>query len=280
MNNILVTVGVALYNHEKYIIECLESIVKQSYTNIELVVIDDGSSDNSFEVAKNYLDNQNYNKNYKIITRSNKGMCNTLNEIAEQAKGKYISFIGSDDYWMLNKIEDQVNYLENNPDIILVHSNSIKVDENGKEIGLLDYSSKKNSGDMFESLILGSGGINTPSHLYKTEIYSKIGFYDSSFKFEDIDFWLRLTKIYSIGYINKFHTFYRWHGGNLSDDKNKLKFYNDEIIKIFNKNIENESLKKKAILRIYRKSYLLSLRTLEFRYLIKYLYKYLKNKYI
>ncbi len=280
MNNILVTVGVALYNHEKYIIECLESIVKQSYTNIELVVIDDGSSDNSFEVAKNYLDNQNYNKNYKIITRSNKGMCNTLNEIAEQAKGKYISFIGSDDYWMLNKIEEQVNYLENNPDIILVHSNSIKVDENGKEIGLLDYSSKKNSGDMFESLILGSGGINTPSHLYKTEIYSKIGFYDSSFKFEDIDFWLRLTKIYSIGYINKFHTFYRWHGGNLSDDKNKLKFYNDEIIKIFNKNIENESLKKKAILRIYRKSYLLSLRTLEFRYLIKYLYKYLKNKYI
>lgn len=280
MNTKLVTVGVALYNHEKYIIECLESIVKQSYTNIELIVINDGSSDNSFEVAKNYLDNQNYNKNYKIITRSNKGMCNTLNEIAEQAKGKYISFIGSDDYWMLNKIEDQVNYLENNPDIILVHSNSIKVDENCKEIGLLDYSSKKNSGDMFESLILGSGGINTPSHLYKTEIYSKIGFYDSSFKFEDIDFWLRLTKEYRIGYIDKIHTFYRWHGENLSDDKNKLKFYNDEIVKIFNKNIENESLKKKAILRIYRKSYLLALRTLEFRYLIKYLYKYLKNKYI
>jgi glycosyltransferase involved in cell wall biosynthesis len=280
LNTKLVTVGVALYNHEKYIIECLESIVKQSYTNIELIVINDGSSDNSFEVAKNYLDNQNYNKNYKIITRSNKGMCNTLNEIAEQAKGKYISFIGSDDYWMLNKIEDQVNYLENNPDIILVHSNSIKVDENCKEIGLLDYSSKKNSGDMFESLILGSGGINTPSHLYKTEIYSKIGFYDSSFKFEDIDFWLRLTKEYRIGYIDKIHTFYRWHGENLSDDKNKLKFYNDEIVKIFNKNIENESLKKKAILRIYRKSYLLALRTLEFRYLIKYLYKYLKNKYI
>jgi alpha-1,3-rhamnosyltransferase len=280
LNTKLVTVGVALYNHEKYIIECLESIAKQSYTNIELIVIDDGSSDNSFEVAKNYLDNQNYNKNYKIITRSNKGMCNTLNEIAEQAKGKYISFIGSDDYWMLNKIEDQVNYLENNPDIILVHSNSIKVDENCKEIGLLNYSSKKNSGDMFESLILGSGGINTPSHLYKTEIYSKIGFYDSSFKFEDIDFWLRLTKEYRIGYIDKLHTFYRWHGENLSDDKNKLLFYNDEIVKIFNKNIENESLKKKAILRIYRKSYLLALRTLEFRYLIKYLYKYLKNKYI
>jgi glycosyltransferase involved in cell wall biosynthesis len=74
MNNKLVTVGIALYNHEKYIIKCLESIIKQTYKNIELIVIDDGSPDNSFEIAKKYLDNQNDNKNYKIITRANKGM--------------------------------------------------------------------------------------------------------------------------------------------------------------------------------------------------------------
>ena len=55
MSNILVTVGIALYNHEKYIIKCLESIINQTYKNIELIVIDDGSSDNSFELAKNYI---------------------------------------------------------------------------------------------------------------------------------------------------------------------------------------------------------------------------------
>lgn len=280
MNKFLVTVGIALYNHENYIVKCLESVVKQSFYNIELIVIDDGSSDNSFEIAKKYLDNQDFNKNYKIYTRPNKGMCNTLNEIAQQAKGKYISFIGSDDYWMFNKIEQQVLFLENNPDVALVHSNSIKVDKYNNEIGFLDYSLKKNSGKLFKSIILGKGGINTPSHLYRTEIYSEIGYYDSTLKFEDTDFWLRLTKIYNVGFINESHTYYRWHGQNLSDEKNKLKFYNDEIVKIFNKNIENPELKKRAILRIYRKSYLLALRTFEIKYIIKYLYKYNKYKYM
>lgn len=276
----MVTVGIALYNHENYIVKCLESVVKQSFYNIELIVIDDGSSDNSFEIAKKYLDNQDFNKNYKIYTRLNKGMCNTLNEIAQQSKGKYISFIGSDDYWMFNKIEEQVLFLENNPDVALVHSNSIKVDKYNNEIGFLDYSLKKNSGKLFKSIIFGKGGINTPSHLYRTEIYKEIGYYDSTLKFEDTDFWLRLTKIYTVGFINKFHTYYRWHGQNLSDEKNKLKFYNDEIVKIFSKNIEDSKLKKSAILRIYRKSYLLALRTFEIKYIIKYLYKYNKYKYM
>lgn len=280
MNKFLVTVGIALYNHENYIVKCLESVVKQSFNNIELIVIDDGSSDNSFEIAKKYLDNQDFNKNYKIYTRPNKGMCHTLNEIAQQSKGKYISFIGSDDYWMFNKIEQQVLFLENNPDVALVHSNSIKVDRYNNEIGFLDYSLKENSGKLFESIIFGKGGINTPSHLYRTEIYKEIGYYDSTLKFEDTDFWLRLTKIYNVGFINESHTYYRWHGQNLSDEKNKLVFYNEEMVKIFNKNIEAPELKKRAILRIYRKSYLLALRTFEIRYLIKYLYKYNKYKYM
>lgn len=275
----IVTVGVALYNHEKYIVKCLESVVKQSYSNIELIVIDDGSKDNSFQVAKDYLENQGYNKNYKIYTRSNKGMCNTLNEIAQQSSGKYISFIGSDDYWMVNKIEEQLEFLENNPDIVLVHSNSKKVDENDKEIGFLDYSSKENSGNIFKSIIFGKGGINTPSHLYKTEIYNTIGYYDASLKFEDTDFWLRLTKVFKIGFINKYHTYYRWHGGNLSDSKNILHFYNEELIKIYKKNIDDKNLKKYAILKMYRKSFLRAMRSLEFKYFFKYLYIYLHYKY-
>ncbi len=279
-NKDLVTIGVALYKHEKYIIKCLESIVKQTYKNIELIVIDDGSPDNSFKVAKEYLDNQNYNKNYKIITRANKGMCNTLNEIAHQAKGKYISFIGSDDYWILNKIEDQVEFLENNPNLALVHSNSIKVDDINTEIGFLDYSNKKNHGRLFESIVQGKGGINTPSHLYRTSIYKDIGYYDVNLKFEDTDFWLRLTKKYDVGFINKYHTYYRWHTDNLSGSKNILRFYNEELVKIYEKNIDDENLKRFAILKMYRKSFLRALRTFELKYFFNYLNKYIKYKYL
>lgn len=280
MNKSLVTVGVALYNHEKYIVKCLESIVKQSYRNIELIIIDDGSPDNSFTIAKDYLESQVFNKNYKIITRPNKGMCNTLNEIAKLSNGKYISFIGSDDFWFLNKIEEQVEYLENNPDIILVHSNSIKVDSSNNETGFLDYSSKINNGNIYESIIYGKGGINTPSHLYRTSIYEEIGYYDNTLKFEDTDFWLRLTKKFNIGYINKNHSYYRWHGENLSNSKNILKFYNEELIKIFKKNIDDKKLQKKIILIMYRKSFLRAFRTFQIRYFFNYLSKYIKLKYL
>jgi len=280
LNNNIVTVGVALYNHEKYIEKCLESIVNQTYKNIEIIVIDDGSPDNSYQVAKEYLDSQDLNKNYKIYTRKNKGMCNTLNEIAKQSKGKYISFVGSDDYWMLNKIEEQVEYLENNPDIVLVHSNSIRVDENDNEIGFQNYTNKKNSGNIFESIVYGKGGINTPSHLYRTKVYEQIGYYDPELKFEDTDFWLRLTKVNKIGFINKNHTYYRWHNENLSGSKNILKFYNEELVKIYKKNIDDKDLKKYAILKMYRKSFLRALRSFEIKYFFKYVIKYINFKYL
>jgi len=276
----MVTVGVPLYNHEKYIVKCLESIVKQSYKNIELIVIDDGSPDNSYEVAKNYLENQTYNNNYIIKTRQNRGLCNTLNEIAKQAKGKYISNTASDDYWMLNKIEEEVEFLEKHPDIALVHTNSIVIDDKDTEIGYVDYSSKKNSGYLYESIIHGKGGINSPSKLYRTCVYDKIGYYDPAFRLEDLDFWLRFTKVFKVGYINTNHTYYRRHGENVSDDKNILTFFNDEIVKIFKKNIDDEELKKTAILKIYRKSYLRALRTFQIEYFFKYMFKYLSFKYL
>jgi len=273
-NQPLVTVGVALYNHEKYIVDCLKSIVEQTFTDVELIVIDDGSSDNSYEVAKSYLQSQERIK-YIIKTRKNVGMCNTLNEIAHLSHGKYISFIGSDDYWAKDKIQDQVEFLENHLEIALVHSNSIMVDDHNNEISTIEYQNKKNSSDLFEAILFGKGGINTPSHLYRTSVYEEIGYYDPSFRFEDTDFWLRVTSKFKVGFINKFHTYYRWHDDNLSGNANKLKFYNDEIVRIYRKNIVDGELKQKAISRIYKKSLLVALRTLKVNYFLKYFTKYI-----
>lgn len=278
--NALVTVGIALYNHQNYIEKCINSILTQTYKNIEIIIINDGSSDNSFDVVKNIVEKQKYNKNIILKSRENKGMCNTLNEIAHQANGKYISFIGSDDYWKSNKIEDQVKFLEKNSDLALVHSNSIKVNEFDDEIGKLDFSKKKNSGMIYKSIIYGEGGINTPSHLYRTRIFKEIGYYDPTFKFEDTDFWLRLTSRYKIGFINEYHTYYRWHGDNLSTSQNMLKFYYEELLKIYKKNIIEPELRKYAICKILRKSYTRSLRSLKLKYFFHYLIRYLKCKYL
>lgn len=278
-DTVLVTVGVALYNHENYIVKCLESIINQSYDQIELIVIDDGSPDKSYDVAKQYLDSVDTQKKIIIKTRPNKGMCNTLNEIAHMAKGKYISFIGSDDYWATNKIEEHVQFLEENKHLALVHSNSHIVDDANNITSKIDFSQKKNSGSIFNDIVYGKGGINTPSHLYRTSVYEKIGYYDASLKFEDTDFWLRITKEFEIGFINDFHSYYRWHGENLSDSKNKLKFYNDEIIKIFKKNIDDVQLKKYAVAKMYRKSFLRALRTFEMGYFFKNLKNFMMCKF-
>lgn len=242
-------------------------------------MIDDGSSDNSYFIAENYLNKHKFT-NYILKRRENKGLCYTLNELLSLSRGEYISMTAFDDYWMINKLEDQINFLRENQDLVLVHSNSIIVDDCGNQNGQIDYSNRKNNGDLFEAIIFSQGGINTVSTMIRRQVYDKIGNYDISLRFEDTDFWLRLTKKFKVGYINKFHTYYRRHGFNLSDEKNKLKFSNDEVVKIFNKNIEDSELKKRAILRIYRKSYLLALRTFEIKYIIKYLYKYNKYKYM
>ncbi len=270
----LVTVGIALYNHEKYIEKCLFSILEQTYDNIEIILIDDGSSDNSYQVAKQILENQH---RYACIheSRPNKGMCHTLNEIIKKSSGEFISFIGSDDYWMPEKTSIQASFLIENKDLSLVHANSITVDGDDNITGEICYRNKKNSGNLFEAIIEGKGGVNTPAHLYRTAIYQQIGCYDPDFTFEDTDFWLRLTKVSNVGYIDTNLTYYRIHSNNYSQADNLLKFYNEEIVRIYRKNIDDPILKKNAILRMYRKSFLRAARKGNLLYSARYLRKIL-----
>lgn len=272
----LVTIGIALYNHERYITTCLQSVLAQTYTNLRIIVIDDGSRDRSYEVARECLAQHGAHADCTITTRANRGMCNTLNEIAERATGKYISFIGSDDYWMPHKIADQVAYLEAHPEITLVHSNSIKVDADGNQLKSIDYSTKINSGNVYAALAQRTGGINTPSHLYRTSVYQDIGYYDPSFSFEDTDFWLRLAKHHQVGFLNTFHTYYRWHGNNLSHSRNALAFYYAELIRIYIKNIDDARLRRTAIRKIYLKCCRKSLQSGQLRDAWTYLLHYLQ----
>lgn len=275
----LVSVGIALYNHEHFIVECVNSILEQSYSPIELVILDDGSSDNSLATLQAFLDSVALvpaTTTIDLQTQANQGMCHTLNTIAKRARGKYIAFIGSDDYWMPDKLKDQVDYLEQHPEITLVHSNAVKIDENGCRLKEIDYSKKQNSGSLFEALVRRTGGINTPSHLYRRSVYDSIGYYDPDYSFEDTDFWLRLTREHTVGFINKVHTAYRWHGNNLSKSDNALEFYNEELISIYKKNIQDPQLLKFAMKKIYKKSIVKAIKSRRFHKALEYLNRYMQ----
>jgi len=277
----LVTVGIALYNHEQFIVECANSIIQQDYAPIELIILDDGSTDTSLETLRSFLDRVDTNPDNITIdlqTQSNQGMCRTLNTIARRARGKYISFIGSDDFWMPDKLSDQVDFLETHTEITLVHSNSVKVNANGKELKKIDYSLKENSGNLFEALAKRTGGINTPSHLYRRSVYEKIGYYDPAYSFEDTDFWLRLTREHTVGFIDKIHTGYRWHGKNLSKSDNALTFYNEELLSIYEKNIQDTRLRRIASRKIYKKSIVKALKARDFRLALQYYHRYSQSR--
>ncbi|MDV5102915.1 glycosyltransferase family 2 protein [Clostridium perfringens] len=116
MENILVSVIMSVYNGEKYLNEAIESILNQTYKNIEFIIIDDGSTDGSSDIIRNYLID-NRIKFLKNVT--NKGLIYSLNRGIEESNGKYIVRMDCDDVSHLDRIEKQVNYMEKNSDIVM-----------------------------------------------------------------------------------------------------------------------------------------------------------------
>ena len=105
-----ISIIIPMHNSSKHIEECLESVINQTYQNIEIIVVDDASSDNSLELVKNIKDNI-----IKILEiKENVGAANCRNKGIEEATGEYICFLDSDDYWVLDKLERQVKFMEDN----------------------------------------------------------------------------------------------------------------------------------------------------------------------
>jgi len=135
-NNPLVSVIMPVYNAESFLREAIDSILKQTYKNFELIIIDDASTDSSWSIIKKYK--RVYKKRvraFRLKTRLNKGGDACANLAIKKAKGKYIARMDADDIAHPRRLEKQVKFLEKNPYIFLVGSNAYVIDEKGKVIG-------------------------------------------------------------------------------------------------------------------------------------------------
>jgi len=239
----LVSVVVPCYNHEKYVEETIESIVNQTYKNIEFIVIDDGSKDNSVKIIQELADKYNFT----FIHRSNKGLSATLNEGIKLSKGKYYCACASDDKFILDKVEKQVKFMESNSNYVLSYGNIIKFDDNGKEEKTKVIRAK--SGFIFEEIIMGNIILPAVTVMLRTDIVKELGGYDEKLWIEDWDMWLRVSDKYQVGYIDEFLAYYRQHDTNIS--KQTIKMYKSQKIilnkwkekKHFGKYLANKKLK-------------------------------------
>ncbi len=215
MNDLpLVSVLLPSYNHDKYVEEAIMSVVNQSYTNIELIVIDDGSTDNSPRIiealSKKY--------NFKFYLQSNVGLVKTLDRLLQYANGKYISIIASDDVYDGNKISLLVDFLEGHKAYDMVYAKIKIIDQHSKIISSVDEDYK--SGNIFPNLLCGDFFINGVTALIRADTYKL--YKRSDLYIEDFQFWLKIAKSHKIGFVDKYLAFYRVHDNHLSSNLLKM----------------------------------------------------------
>lgn len=238
----LVSVLVPCYNHEKYIKECVESIVFQTYSNIELIVIDDGSSDSSPKLLQELAERYDFH----LIIRKNKGLSESLNEGINLSGGKYICICASDDKYFLDKIQKQVDFMEKNPRYGVCYTKAVRFYDNGRERALNNKNYKQ--GNIFSELLSQYFTIPAGSSMFRKEVFSIVGLYDTSLLVEDYDMFLRIAKVYEIGFLNEFLFYYRLHKTNTGINIEGLRMMEANAYKVLDK-WKNESQYAKAIIR-------------------------------
>lgn len=245
MSNSLVSVIMPVYNTGKYVLDAIQSILNQSYGNFELIIINDGSTDNSEDIILSFNDDRiRYYKNdtnSKIVYTRNRGL--------DLALGKYIAFLDSDDISDTRRLQLQVEYLENNSDCALLGTSFYNIDGNGNKIGnAIIYSAKP---EEVPIIMLFKNYFCTSSVMFSKEALGDIRF-DPNFPVaEDYEVWLKIiNKGFKVANLKEVLTYYRNHDFNICRIENKLMLQKDE--EILKKNLDMLGAKyDEAALRFY-----------------------------
>lgn len=207
----LVSVVIICYNHDMFIKECLYSVQRQTYNNIELYVIDN-SNDNS---SKNVIESNFNLDDFTYFKQENIGLPKTLNKYIPITKGKYCIFMSADDYMLPTRVEDQVIFMEANPQYAMGYAKTIYVNEKSEKFGYNDKCQK--SGYLFNELIRFKIHPPAPSYIFRKSIFNEVGYYDENIKLiEDRYMNIKIAEKHQIGYLDKFVVYHRQHPNNLT----------------------------------------------------------------
>jgi len=201
MTSPLVTVICVCYNHARFVTDALDSVVNQTYPNVELIVIDDGSTDGSGKVIKKWM--ATHQDATLIMNGKNLGYCKTFNKAFQISKGTFYIDLSADDVLMPRRIEEGVNLLEKSgADFGVTFSDAQYMDEQGKPIRL--HSEKYPhvtipSGDIYEEVIQRYF-ICSPTMMFRRSVLDSLQGYDELLAFEDFDFWIRASRNFKFIY--------------------------------------------------------------------------------
>lgn len=241
INNPLVSVLIPCYNHEKYVDDCIESIINQTYDNIEVLIIDDRSLDNSYQMLMKWKDKLKERFANVLISRNsnNLGVVKTLNKMILMSKGEYIKIIASDDMLTNDCIEKMVIYSQSNK-ALLYFTNAITIDadfkysdyiniDDIKKIETIVYKKKPLDGANVTKNLLEDCYIFAPTMFIPKSTYNNFGLYDKKYIMEDFEYLLRVSSKGCIKYVDEITALYRKNDDSLS--RNRTQKYNDRFIR-------------------------------------------------
>lgn len=206
----LVSIILPVYNGAKHIHKSINSILSQDYKNIELIIVNDCSTDETLNIINSFA--QNDSRINIISNTSNLKLPGTLNVGFANANGLYLTWTSDDNMYKPNAITTMVSALSSNPDADMVYSNYTNIDSNDKEISFGNLS------DNPDSLI--TGNCCGACFLYSKKIAKLVGEYDATlFLAEDYDYWIRIHSIGKIIHINDNLYYYRRHADSLTETK-------------------------------------------------------------
>lgn len=210
-----VSVIIPSYNCEKYIGQTLESVLKQTFQDLELIVVDDGSTDGTREVvASNF-------PQVKLFTQKNAGVCRARNRGIREASGEFLCIMDHDDYWFPHKLERQLAEFKINPSAGVVYSTFIlwRADADGtfpepnnyKLDAYPDDTNPDFSGWVYHQFLLDCWML-TSTTMFRAEVFQRCGTFDESLPYsEDWDLWLRIAREYPFIQLRRPTTLYRQH---------------------------------------------------------------------
>jgi len=211
-SNVAVSVLMPVYNAERYVAESVESILTQTFTDFEFLIVDDGSTDRSLSILKRYA---KADSRIKLKSRPNTGMVGALNEMIEVARGEYLARIDADDSSLPGRFMSQVDYLRENTDVVCAGTKCQIVDYKGRCICIWYYTDGHDS--IQRAALLGKVLVSHSSVMMRRQAILRVSGYRQEFwPAEDLDLWLRLGEIGRVEILPETLSKVRLHDGSVS----------------------------------------------------------------
>lgn len=213
----VVSVLLPVFNGEKYLVQAIDSILNQTFHDFELLLLDDGSTDGSLDILREF---EALDSRVRVTTRENKGLIVTLNELVAQARGKYIARMDADDVALPGRFASQVKFLEGNLHVVCVGGAFELIDYAGRYLTTLKQPQL--NAEIQALMLAGHVAINHPTIMARSASIKAVGGYDTRYEAaEDYDLWLRIGEFGELANLSEVTLKYRLHENSVSETSGK-----------------------------------------------------------